>query len=908
MLDTLKNITGGNGKVIQKQTTELEMLIAMAREERSALSAMLTTLTAHSARLLPIGKSLEQVTDKATGLTTRLDDIARRLGALDERTKELDFVNDRIQALKETTRQAEESVQKALGSDGELHKHREAVQQLSAQAQQTQAGLDTLKRERAALEDLRSQLRTAEAEVTQSISMTDTVKSELDQVRALATTLTEDYATIREMSRQAREDTDTAVVTVKEVEAKLAPLAQLHELSQSTEERLTALNALAAHVSQRAKALENQQHAVEHAVVQANRVNEMVWAMDVQIGKLNEGMQQAAKADETIARIEKLGVDTAQRMDAAAKLNQEVQREAARFEKDGRLLLDGVRAEVTTLAVRKRELESFDERIQLLQMSVGDAESRMDALAAKDKNLIALGQTTDSLTKQFETLFAQSDELTRRQLALESMRDRLAEVDDLAKKTAWQMQSLKQTRQDLEGLRKEIQEFHTSHADVARLRDKLGADRRAFEAFDERVTAMSARAPELEAKMEAFLGKMGGVEDAARKATRLNDAVAELDALISRVSARVLFVENIETRLNGLNAVSAEVDRKLEQQFARRSEMEALKMACDGLAAQMVDAQRKLEDVRTLERALVPLIADVNQLRTDVSATAEQVSSVKYDEATIAEQQKRLVELVTTGQAVAADVAERSRQMQMLSEDLARSTNVKDELLAELDAVQVRQRDAVSQIQASDDQLVRAEQMFKRLEERRTQIAFGEKALAAVESRLAEIARLATELDTHLASITSREQMVHAVKAEVDQVHQISARSKADLAHMIEHQHEVVRLRATVDELLSRLTETDGRMAEIDARRKLLDEIQTKMTGLVHLMADVRANLDTLDKQKAVVEHVAGKVAQFEFMVQEARHAQHTLQHERELTERIAQEIKQLRSTTGAGEDERQTA
>jgi len=73
-------------------------------------------------------------------------------------------------------------------------------------------------------------------------------------------------------------------------------------------------------------------------------------------------------------------------------------------------------------------------------------------------------------------------------------------------------------------------------------------------------------------------------------------------------------------------------------------------------------------------------------------------------------------------------------------------------------------------------------------------------------------------------------------------------------------------------------------------------------------MADVRANLDTLDKQKAVVEHVAGKVAQFEFMVQEARHAQHTLQHERELTERIAQEIKQLRSTTGTGEDERQTA
>ena len=61
------------------------------------------------------------------------------------------------------------------------------------------------------------------------------------------------------------------------------------------------MNALAARVSQKAKALESQQHAVEHALVQANRVAEMVWATDVQIGKLNEGLKQAAKAEEATA-------------------------------------------------------------------------------------------------------------------------------------------------------------------------------------------------------------------------------------------------------------------------------------------------------------------------------------------------------------------------------------------------------------------------------------------------------------------------------------------------------------------------------------------------------------------------------------------------------------------------------
>ncbi len=57
---------------------------------------------------------------------------------------------------------------------------------------------------------------------------------------------------------------------------------------------MTGLNALAEHVNQKIKALENQKHTVERAVVESNRLNEMIWAMDVQINKLNEGGLQAA--------------------------------------------------------------------------------------------------------------------------------------------------------------------------------------------------------------------------------------------------------------------------------------------------------------------------------------------------------------------------------------------------------------------------------------------------------------------------------------------------------------------------------------------------------------------------------------------------------------------------------------
>ena len=56
----------------------------------------------------------------------------------------------------------------------------------------------------------------------------------------------------------------------------------------------------------------------------------------------------------------------------------------------------------------------------------------MEALAAKDKNLIELTQKIDGLSKRFETLFAQADELTKKQLSLESLHERLGQVDDLA--------------------------------------------------------------------------------------------------------------------------------------------------------------------------------------------------------------------------------------------------------------------------------------------------------------------------------------------------------------------------------------------------------------------------------------------------------------------------------------------
>ena len=199
--------------------------------------------------------------------------------------------------------------------------------------------------------------------------------------------------------------------------------------------------------------------------------------------------------------------------------------------------------------------------------------------------------------------------------------------------------------------------------------------------------------------------------------------------------------------------------------------------------------------------------------------------------------------------------------------------------------------------------------MFKQLEGRRSQVAFGEKKLAAVE-----VAAGRNQADRRPTSTTTSPQSPAASswstrsRPRSSTVHQISARSKADLNHVAEHRGEVATLKNQVDILLSRLAETDERIVAIEAKRKMVDEVQTKANAIVHVLDDVRINLETLGEQKAVIDHVAEKVAQLEFMLQEARNTLRTLQHERELAERIEIGIKQLRQKTSKTDDSVKTA
>ena len=294
MLDAF-GIGSGTKKAQKLPPTTFSSSSTRRREERSALSEMLTQVTMRASKLAQTHKTLEQVEKTAAGTLGKVDELGRRLTSLDERTKAMEDVDKKIKNLRR-----DRPPGAAGGRARRRTRRRPAEASRSGEAaliaDARDAGQPRHAEERARVARRAANAAAADAGRSQAVArFRQPLKTELEQVRAAATILGQDYARIREMSREAREDSGAAMEAVKDVEKRMGPLAQLHELSKNTEERLASLNALAEHVTHKAKALESQKHTIDHAVVEANRLNEMVWSMDSQIAKLNEGNKQIAR-------------------------------------------------------------------------------------------------------------------------------------------------------------------------------------------------------------------------------------------------------------------------------------------------------------------------------------------------------------------------------------------------------------------------------------------------------------------------------------------------------------------------------------------------------------------------------------------------------------------------------------
>ena len=147
----------------------------------------------------------------------------------------------------------------------------------------------------------------------------------------------------------------------------MVSLGTLHALASTTEERLKSLNALAEHVSVKTKALETQRVTIDHAAAEASRLNEMVWAREAQIGKLEDGNRQVGRAEQVLRQAEELAAKVQDELDAATARARLVH-EGDRENREGRRTTDsGGAGADEALGNRREEFNANEQRIADLQ-------------------------------------------------------------------------------------------------------------------------------------------------------------------------------------------------------------------------------------------------------------------------------------------------------------------------------------------------------------------------------------------------------------------------------------------------------------------------------------------------------------------------------------------------------------
>ena len=559
MLDALKGLAGGgkHQKRLEEFRTLIDSsreerlalreglaalavtreLIDSAREERRALSGALRQAIVGTTKMVETGKALESAEAKAKSSTASLEVLAKRIQELEHRAAALGEGDQRVEALAETTALAQRQAAKLSSLDGELESCRREVQQLRSQTGDTGASLEAFRRELAALEDVRKQFQQARGELKeleQGGNQAVALRLELDQMHVVAGQLAQDYKEIHDTAREVRKDSAAAARIVREVKRKL----------------------------------------------------------DVQAASLDVGLKQVVRGEKTLTRIDQIVQKTEAKLDEAARLRDEFVGETARMEKDGRALVDLMRTYIEGLAVEKQGVAAFDERLRALHGSVHDAERRMDALSASERQLESLSPRADELSGAFQALTRRADELGERQTGLDTAQEQLARVQDLASQATAQYESLRQHQAELDQ--------HT-----ARVTETI----RFVEVFEGRLDALQTTATET---VQTLLSQ---TEELGRKQAGL----ATLSEQLARVTERIQFVEMLEGRLNALNAVASDVDQKV---VVHRASLEALKHERTALEEFRHDLQQSHFELKQVTQSVDQALA----ARTELEELAEYVN------------------------------------------------------------------------------------------------------------------------------------------------------------------------------------------------------------------------------------------------------------------------------------------
>jgi DNA repair exonuclease SbcCD ATPase subunit len=886
-----------DGTATAAPVADLHQLLIDVQNERRTLQAVLASPDV--GEISAVRAALDHVEQRATALGHQLDDLVVRAAQVHRTTTGVDALEARVAALEETLRSAETRAGLTLQRAAEMEDQRWALQEMTTHAQHTLTGLEAL-RDDPEIERLSTQVSGIREECRKISEHHAALVKEADSLHAKTAAVLEDATLAAQTSRAASGSVEEAVKQVAELERKLEAMTQIESLGQDTTAQLQTLNALAEHVSIKIKALEGQHQTIERALVDSRRVNEMVWEMEVQIGKLDEGSTLASRVEADLDRLERLHQETTAKLEASDRGCVQMTEKVTQQQREATELLQTIQEHLERLSVRKKEIDTLAERLRAAHAGLADAERRLASVSATERTMSVIAEKVDALASHVSAMTDQTRVLEEKQTALNLLEDRLDDLQKTTKQTMLQIEALTAREKDLDVVKAAFDTIGATYTAARTLGDELRDRQQEFSLFAQRTADFMSSAPRLQAAIDALDTR---VAEAQAQAVQAIGMTPQLDALaddIASLTPRLQLVEQLQQRVSVLHELSGEIDRRLAAQLARHAEIEQLHVTCDGLATQTVDAQHKLDALERAQARMATVLTDVARLDADVSAARGTLANLQQDTDAIAAQERRMAELYGSARALSVEVAGQIESVHSLKAELANAGAMRQELYASFSELQALQRATSSATSETDEQLQELTSRWKHIEERRSKLAVAEQSIAALESRWHSLEDLADGVSSKIDALAERERIVDAVKQELEAIHTISRKSQDDLAALAGRRAEIAEGRTELEGLAGALSVMTERIAEVERRSAAVDEVRRKADAAVRLLDDVRVTLDTLGEHKVMVDHVAEMLVRLDHVMSEARGTTSALQAERKLAQRIVENVRNIHARASA--------
>jgi hypothetical protein len=255
-----------------------------------------------------------------------------------------------------------------------------------------------------ALDDLRTLLRQTEIALDRSKSDANALRLDLSQLRDIGTQLAQEYTSLGNASRQTEERSEMAAEALNAIENRLGLLEVVRDLTNSTDDRLASLSQLAEEVMYRAADFQAQKESIDHGLVEATRVTELLAALEARVTKLTEKNELLRHAEETVGHFERRAAET------TAYLERRVNDVEAQKHTIEHALIEATRVtdilsaldgRVATLTRHDQLLGHAEERVGHLERRAAEAAVRLEQAA---RTTGELDHELANIQKQLQTL------------------------------------------------------------------------------------------------------------------------------------------------------------------------------------------------------------------------------------------------------------------------------------------------------------------------------------------------------------------------------------------------------------------------------------------------------------------------------------------------------------------------